>query len=160
MPCSNACKVLTLHRQLQKQPSETPSESNAPSETNTPSETTEARSDRVKEVEEFMQWQVNPALLTASRSSGPAARRVCPSKQDKAEKVQFLSLIFHARTKHNTCTAVVKSSQAPPLPLEVVPEPVPDGNHRPRRARSSRRTRMGADVKAGQDSIFRYFWDF
>jgi hypothetical protein len=112
VPCSNACKVLTLHRQLQKQPPETPSESNAPSETNTPSEPTEARPDRVKEAEEFMQRQVDPALLTASRSSGPTAHRACPGKQYKAEKVQFLSLIFHARTRHNTCAAVVKSSSS------------------------------------------------
>ena len=85
VPCSNECEVLTLHGQLQ-QPSEAPSESNAPSETTVPSVTTEARSERLKEVQEFIQRPVDPALLTASRSSGPATRLARPGKQDKSKK--------------------------------------------------------------------------
>ncbi len=36
------------------------------------------------------------------------------------------------------------SSQAPPLPLEVVPEPIPDGNHRPQRACSQPEDKNGS----------------
>jgi hypothetical protein len=116
----------------------------------------------VKEVEEFMQRLVDlallPALLTALRS-GSAARRARPGKQDRSKKVRFMSLILYERTKHNTCAAMrlQSSSQAPPLPLEVVPQSVPDSNHRPRRAcrlQPAGGQERKADVKAGQDSIF------
>ena len=57
-------------------------------------------------------------------------------------------------TDRNKSRAPQASSQAPPLPLELVP----DGNHRPRRACSRQEGKKfqerEADVRAGQDSIF------
>ncbi len=66
VPCNNECEVLTLHGQLQ-QPSEAqaPSESYAPSEMTVPSVTTEARSERLKEVQEFIQRPVDPGAGAA-----------------------------------------------------------------------------------------------
>ncbi len=115
-----------MHQQVQK-PAPSESESEAPLET------TEARSDRDKQVQEFLQRPVDPALLTASRSSGPPGRRARPSKEDKLKKVQFLCELSCARTQLTRACAPhwpQSSSQAPPLPLE----PVPDGPSRPRRA--------------------------
>ena len=100
-----------------------------------------------------MQRPVDPALLTASRSSGPAAHRARPGKQDTSKKVRFMSLKFYDRTKHNTCTAGVQSSSSSAA-----------GGHF--RARSRRKSSSSTclqpaggqerevDVKAGQDSIF------
>jgi hypothetical protein len=112
-----------MHRQVQK-PAPSESESNAPSET------TEARSDRDKLVEEFLQRPVDPALLTALRSSGPPGCRARPSKEDKLKKVQFIPELSCARAQLRRARAPEPSSQAPPLTLE----PVPDGHSRPRRA--------------------------
>jgi hypothetical protein len=50
------------------------------------------------------------SLLTLSRNSGPRARRARPDRQQKPKKVRFLTLMFFAKTKHNTCAAVVKPS--------------------------------------------------
>jgi hypothetical protein len=77
-----------------------------------PSESAEARSDRDKEVEAFIQRPVDPALLTASRSGGPPARRGRPGKQGTSKKVRFMSLILYHRSKHNTCVAGVQSSSS------------------------------------------------
>jgi hypothetical protein len=119
-----------MHQQVQK-PAPSESESEAPSEM------TEARSDRDKQVQEFLQRPVDPALLTASRSSGPPGRRAHPSKEDKLKRVQFLCELSCTRTQLTRARAPQSSSQAPPLPLE----PVPDGPSRPRRACSQPETR-------------------
>jgi hypothetical protein len=96
-----------MHRRVQQQ---------APSESvsNAPSETTEARSDRDKEVMEFLQREVDPALLTSSRSSGPAVRRGRPGKVDKSKKVLVLYVISCDTAQHDTCmcAAVVQSSSS------------------------------------------------
>ena len=97
-----------MHGQVQKQ---------------APSETTEARSDKDRkvvefvlrqEVAEFLQRDVDPGLLTSSRSSGPPGRRARPGKVDKTKKVPFMSVISCDWAQHNTCTcaAGVQSSSS------------------------------------------------
>ncbi len=154
MPCSNECGVLTMHGQL-PQPSEARSEITAPTETNAPSETTEARSDRLEEVDEFLQQPENPALLTSSRSSGPPA---CRARPGKPKKVRFLSFLFYAKMKHNTCTAVVKSSSssAPGVRSRAcsrVPTATSDLDV-PAASRTAK-TESG-DVKAGQHTLLQF----
>jgi hypothetical protein len=134
-----------MDRQVQ-QPAPSESGSNAPSET-----TTEARSERDKQVAEFLQRPVDPALLTASQSSGPPRRRAHPSKADKLKKVQIISQFSCAMAQHNTCTCAtgVQSSSSSAA------------GGRPRHPSSSSTCLQPAggqaseaEVRQGQNSIF------
>jgi hypothetical protein len=139
-----------MHRQVQ---GPAPSQSSALSESNAPSDTTEARSraEREKELAELMQRPVDPALLTVSRSSGPAVHRARPGKQDKSKKVQFISVISCDWAQHNTCTcnAGIQSSSSSTA-----------GASSRRKTSSSTRLQPAggqarkAEVREGRDSIY------
>jgi hypothetical protein len=137
-----------MHRQVQRP---APSESSELSESNAPSDTTEARSERDKELAELMQRPVDPALLIASRSSGPPGRLARPGKLDKTKKVQFISVISCDRAQHNTCTCDtgVQSSSSSTA----------GARSRRKTSSSTRRQPAGgqesaAEVKEGLDSIY------
>ena len=96
-PCSNECGELTMHGQLQEQ-SKAPSESAIVGDVPPSSVTTEARSEREKEVEEFMQRPVDPALLTASRGGACSS---CASRQAGEDKEGAVS-VFHIPCENET----------------------------------------------------------